>query len=293
MLVPMKKRLPTGIAGPALTLALALLAAWAFWLEPDSLRTVEYPLALRQWPAAQDGLRIAVITDLHAGAPFIDHRKVLRVVSETLAARPDLILLPGDFVIQEVVGGHVVSPEHIASWLSPLQAPLGVYAVLGNHDNALGSERVRAAFESVHIPVLDERSLHLTGGRFDFWLSGLADFVTHDPDLRKLPPPDGLPIVAVTHSPDVMPELPARVNLLIAGHTHGGQVRLPLIGALKTSSRYGRRYQIGHIVEQTDLFVCPGIGTSILPVRFLDPPEICVLTLTGGGTSATEGAPAP
>jgi predicted MPP superfamily phosphohydrolase len=176
-----------------------------------------------------------------------------------------------------------VAPEHIALWLAGLRAPLGVYAVLGNHDNVLGAPRMRNAFAAVKIPLIDESSRRITQGRFDFWLIGLADYLTAHPEPKKvLASVDGsVPVIAVAHNPDVMPLIDERVNLLIAGHTHGGQVRLPFYGALATSSEYGKRYEIGHIVEQTDLYVCPGIGTSILPIRFLDPPEICMLTLTG------------
>jgi predicted MPP superfamily phosphohydrolase len=282
MLVPMTKKPLLGIYAQLVFLALALLAGWAVWLEPDSLRWVEHPLMLRHWPAAQNGLRVAVITDLHAGAPFIDRAKIERIVATTNAAKPDLVLLLGDY-LNSVLGGRFIAPEDTARWLSALSAPLGVFGVLGNHDHQFDTGRVRAAFTAAGIPLLDEQRRRITQGRFDFWLVGIADATTGKPDLRGLgkTATDMTPIIAFTHSPDVMPQLDASVSLLLAGHTHGGQVRLPFYGAVMTSSAFGKRYEIGHVVEQTDLYICPGIGTTGLPLRFLDPPEICLLTLSG------------
>lgn len=256
------------------------LAIWAFWLEPASLRVATYRLSLPHWPAACADLSIAVISDLHVGSPFNGIAKLDRVVAETQKAEPDLVLLAGDYVIQGVRGGRFVTPEVVAAKLGELAAPFGVFAVLGNHDWWLDGPRVRRAFETSGIPVLENRPVELRRGDCAFWLAGIGDFWEGRPDidgtLENVPP--GAPVLVLTHNPDVFPKVPERVALTIAGHTHGGQVRVPLIGRPIVPSAHGERYAIGTVVEGgRHLFVTPGVGTSILPVRFLVPPEISLL----------------
>ena len=160
---------------PAVTAAGAL-ALWALWLEPSSLRVVDHRLSLPRWPAACSGLSVAVISDLHVGSPFNGVAKLERVVAETQNARPDLVLLAGDFVIQGVRGGRFVAPEVTSAKLAELTAPLGVFAVLGNHDWWLDGPRVRKAFETSGIPVLENRAVELRRGDCTFWLAGIGDF---------------------------------------------------------------------------------------------------------------------
>src|SRR5258705_13852843 len=110
------------------------LGLWTFCIEPASLSVVEHRLEADDWPPALAGLRIAVLADLHVGSPWNGLDKLARIVAETNAAGPDVVLLAGDYVIKGVIGGSFVTPEEIASRLRELRAPLGVYAVLGNHD---------------------------------------------------------------------------------------------------------------------------------------------------------------
>jgi predicted MPP superfamily phosphohydrolase len=262
--------------------AAAALALWAFWLEPSSLRVTTYPLSIPHWPAACSGLSVAVISDLHVGSPFNGVEKLERIVAATQEVRPDLVLLAGDFVIQGVRGGRFVAPEITAATLGELAAPLGVFAVLGNHDWWLDGPRVREAFETSRIPVLENRSVELRRGDCAFWLAGVGDFWEGRPDvagtLQDIAP--DAPVLVLTHNPDVFPDVPDRVALTIAGHTHGGQVRVPFVGRPIVPSAHGERYAIGSVVETgRHLFVTPGVGTSILPVRFLVPPEISLLVL--------------
>jgi len=268
-----------------LLLAAAIVGAlglWAFWLEPASLRVATYRLNLPRWPAACSGLSVAVISDLHVGSPFNGVVNLERVVADTQAAQPDLVLLAGDFVIQGVRGGRFVAPEVTAAKLGELVAPLGVFAVLGNHDWWLDGPRVRAAFETHGIPVLENRAVALRRGDCAFSIVGIGDYWEGHPNvpaaMQSVPP--GESVLALTHNPDVFPDVPDRVSLTIAGHTHGGQVMLPLIGRPIVPSAYGERFALGLVVENgRHLFVTPGVGTSILPVRFLVPPEISVLVL--------------
>ena len=156
-----------------------------------------------------------------------------------------------------------------------------MWAVLGNHDWWLDGPAIRAELERHGIRVLDNDAAPIDPPT-SLWLAGVADYWEGKPDVHlalEHVPPDAT-VIVFTHNPDVFPEMPARVALSIAGHTHGGQVRLPLLGRPIVPSRFGERYAAGHIVEQgRDFFVSTGLGTSILPVRFGVPPEISVLRL--------------
>ena len=277
----------------AFVAALALaLGGWALYFEPSALEVHHYGLDLPSWPASQDGLSIALLSDLHIGSPFSALDKLRDVVRSVNDERPDVVLLAGDYVIDGVRGGSFVPPEAIASELARLEAPLGVYAVLGNHDWWYDGPRVRRALEASGIVVLDNASLAVEKGRFSFRLLGLGDLWEDPPDVPALVSRlegDAAPIVAFTHNPDVFPEVPPAVALTLAGHTHGGQVRLPFVGRPIVPSRYGQRYAAGHIVEDgRHLFVTTGLGTSILPVRFRVPPEIAILRLFAW-SAATDG----
>ena len=259
-----------------------LLGLWAFWIEPASVRIRSHEVELPGWPAECAGFRVAVLADLHVGSPFNGLSKLEEVVALTQVAEPDLILLAGDFVIQGVPGGRFEPPEAIAEALAKLAAPAGVYAVLGNHDWWFDAPRVRNALESVSIPVLEDRALPISGDRCHFWLAGVSDWWEGPHDVRGslASVPVGALVVVFTHNPDVFPDIPTSVALTIAAHTHGGQVYIPGVGRPVVPSAYGQRFAIGHIVEQgRHLFVSSGLGTSILPVRFLVPPEVSILTL--------------
>jgi hypothetical protein len=271
----------------ALVAAAGFIAAnlWAFVIEPAGLRVAEHELTLRRWPTACDGLRVAVLSDLHVGSPFHGVASLDHLVAETLAARPALVLLAGDYVIHGVIGGSFVPPETIAAGLRPLAAPMGVWAVLGNHDWWLDGPRVRRALEGAGIRVLEDESVAVTSGPCRLWLSGIGDFWEgrHDVAQALRAVSDDAPVIAFTHNPDVFPSMPERVTLTVAGHTHGGQVALPFFGPPVVPSDHGQRYANGTVVENgRTLFVTPGIGTSILPLRFLVPPEISILVLGAG-----------
>ncbi len=265
-------------------LALCLfLSLWAFVLEPSHLSIAKTTIALPHWQNEHNGLKVAILADLHVGAPHQGVAKLQQTVARTNAEAPDLIVLLGDYVIHGVVGGTFVEPEVIAAVLKDFQAPLGVVAVLGNHDWWYDGERVRKALQSVHIRVLENEVMRVEHRRQTFWIIGLADLWTRDPDIKgsleKIS--DQQPIVLLTHSPDIFPEIPSRISLTLAGHTHGGQVNLPIVGRPVVPSRFGQRYAYGHMIEEgRHLFVSSGIGTSILPVRFRVPPEVVILTIT-------------
>ena len=271
-----------------LLVALLLLvscAVWGFLIEPNRLIVRQQTIVIDNWPNGLSGLRIAVISDIHTGAPFIDERKLEQIVATTNALKPDLIVLLGDYMSPDGWHSHRVAPEVTANHLKNLRAPLGVYTVLGNHDWWYNGEKVGRAFEENGIHVLEDEVAEVRWRDQSFWLVGLADLWTRPQHVgetvAKVPP--GSPIIALTHNPDIFPRLPKGVPLLLAGHTHGGQVNLPVIGRPIVPSDFGQRYAANHIFENGHhLFVTSGIGTSILPVRFRVPPEIVILSLKSG-----------
>jgi predicted MPP superfamily phosphohydrolase len=256
------------------------LGIYGFVIEPGQLRLTRHDVALAHAPDLA-GLKIAVISDLHGGAPFIDADKISQVVALTNAAKPDLILLTGDLNAHIYLGRGMPIAEVIER-LKPLSAPLGVHAVIGNHDRWEGAGRVTALLERAGIPVLENASALLRTPHGGFYLVGIGDAEKRadDPVLALSHVPRGADALCFTHSPDSFPGLPTTCALTIAGHTHGGQVNLPFLGRLVVPSRYGRRYAAGEVREAgKTLFVSTGIGTSILPVRFGVPPEIVLLTI--------------
>ena len=254
---------------------------WAFWLEPARLTVVEERVTLRG--PASGSIRIAILTDLHVGSPFNGLTKLREIVERTNASRPDIVCILGDLVIQGVVGGHFVAPEAIGAELKNLRAPSGVVAVLGNHDAWLDHARVRSALEQNGIRVLEEQAARYQTPSGAFWFAGVSDFWTGRHDIGaalSAVKADGAPVVLLTHNPDLFPLVPDTVALTLAGHTHGGQVRLPIVGRPVVPSRFGQRFAAGHVVEgRRHLFVATGVGTSILPVRFRVPPAVVMLTL--------------
>jgi uncharacterized protein len=263
----------------------ALAFVWGFFVEPQRLVVTRARLELPGWPQGLAGLKVALLADLHVGSPFWDVAALSRLVERTNAEQPDLVLLAGDYQINNLPGGVHVGSEAIAQSLGGLRAPLGVFAVLGNHDWWNDGERTRRAFEAHGIRVLEENSATLQHAGTTFFLVGLADQITRpsNPKAALATVPAGAPTLLLVHEPDVFetfPRLAVSPTLTLAGHTHGGQVKLPLLGRRVVPSDFGERYAYGHVVENgRHLYVTSGVGTSILPVRFMVPPEIALLTL--------------
>jgi len=284
--------------GAAAAAAAALgLAAWGFWLEPRRVVVREVTLEVPNWPLTASGLRVALLADLHVGSPHNDLAKLRRIVALVNGARPDLALVLGDIVIQGVIGGRFVPPESTARELARIEAPLGVYAVLGNHDAWLDIRRVRHALKGAGLTVLQDSAARISRGpSLAFWLAGVSDFWTapHDVGAALRDVPGWGSVLLFTHNPDVFPSVPPRVSLTLASHSHGGQVRLPFFGRPVVPSRYGSRYAAGHVVEGgRHLYVTTGVGTSIIPVRFRVPPEIVIVTVRSAGWPPDAAGVAP
>lgn len=266
-----------------LTALVVGLGTWVSWIEPSRLVVNRQELRLPGWPKELGGLRVAFLSDLHVGSPHWGIESLRALVTRVNEERPDLILLGGDYVIDDVPFGQIVPAEQIAIELERLSAPLGVIAVLGNHDYwNEETQHVRRHFEAHGIVVLDDEVRRIDTRGSTFAVLGLRDEYqrkrTASEELALAAP--GLPLIVLTHEPDIFADLDERATLTLAGHTHGGQVNLPFLGRRVVPSRFGQRFAAGHVVEDgRHLFVTSGIGTSILPVRFRVPPEIALLTL--------------
>jgi uncharacterized protein len=251
---------------------------YAFVIEPMRLVVRETAIALPAWPVEFRDMRVTVFSDLHVGPPHITLARLRSIVEEANATEADLILMPGDFV-QTALGWRMAEPEAIAAELKRLRAKAGVFATLGNHDWWYDPTRVRKAFEKEGIRVLDDQAVKIERQGKTFWLVGFADKWAGHPNIEETLKQitDDAPAIAFTHNPGIFPAIPPRITLTIAGHTHGGQIWLPFIGRPVISDQ---RYAIGHIIEGgRHLFITPGIGTSICPVRLGVPPEISLLTI--------------
>lgn len=282
----------------------ALLACGGYAVAEPLVRlnVARYRLTPSGWPSGLR-LRIAALADFHACQPWMPAERIAGICEQTNVLQPDVILLLGDYVSGMRLSLGKVAPEVWAESLATLKAPLGVHAVLGNHDwwedphvqaRGGGVPASQVALEAAGIPVYSNRASRFEKDGRPFWLAGLEDqlaFPSHRgfPPVRKDDLPgtlaqvtDDAPVILMAHEPDIFPDVPARVSLTLSGHTHGGQVRLfgyaPVV-----PSRYGARYVHGHVRENDrDIVISGGLGCSGLPIRFGAPPEIVLIELGEG-----------
>ncbi|MEX0628982.1 MAG: metallophosphoesterase [Cucumibacter sp.] len=268
-------------------------------------RIARYRLNPRAWRRDLK-LRIAVLADFHACWPWMTPARIARICGEANALAPDLTLLLGDYVEGMKRLARPVKPADWAAAIAALEASLGVHAILGIHDwwedetgqaTLEGPILARRALEAVGIPVYENDAVRLDWRGEKFWLAGVADQrplrsgdrgnLYEGPKLDDLSGTlakvsDAAPVILMAHEPDIFPEVPDRVALTLAGHTHAGQFRF--FGFTRwTSSRYGDRFGYGHVNEGgRDLIVSAGLGNSVLPFRIGAPPEIVLVELGGG-----------
>lgn len=279
-------------------------SAYAVGIEPMSLpRVTRYALKPAGWPQGLR-LRVVALADFHACEPWMPASRIAAICDQANGLGGDIVVLLGDYMTSMRFKTRDVEPARWAEAMMRLKAPLGVHAILGNHDwlndpvalaAGHGPTLAHKALGDVGIPVYDNLAVRLQKDGQPFWLAGLADQLQPGrpgphgsgwiPGLDDLPATlaqiddDGAPVILMAHEPDIFAEVPGRVSLTLSGHTHGGQIRLfgysPLV-----PSRFGNRYAYGHVAEDDrHLIVSAGFGLSNLPVRLGAPPEVVVVEL--------------
>lgn len=264
------------------------LAADTIVVEPNLPRLVRKEISLRRWPSRLDGFTIALLSDFHYDRCFSVH-PIHAAIGKVNALKPDLIALTGDFVSAPTFGDPVsgaAAAEPCVELLRKMQAPHGLWAVLGNHDCYTDRNRVTAALKAAGIPVLNNQSVPVERDGARFWLGGVEDVLEGSPDmdvtLHGIPPEEA--VVMMAHEPDYADRVAHHpVDLQLSGHSHGGQIRFPLMGPLYLPD-LARKYVWGlYKIQQLTLYTNPGLGTINLPVRMNCPPEITLLTLRRSG----------
>jgi predicted MPP superfamily phosphohydrolase len=267
-------------------LALAMLAMLAIsggkaWSDTMRAPVIERTsVALKGLPAGSAPLTVALISDIHVAGPDMPPERLERIVGEINALKPDLVLIAGDLVSEKRTATHIYSPEEIVAPLGELSAPLGVVVAPGNHDHWFDWPGLEAELRQRGIAILANDA-----ARFGpLVVGGLDDAYTGRDDLPAvLAAMDRLQgaRILLSHSPDPFPNVPNSVPLMLAGHTHCGQIAYPWGGAPATMSDYGDRYACGRVDEAgKTLVVGAGLGTSLLPLRLFTQPQIWLVTLT-------------
>lgn len=260
------------------------LSVYAWLIEPNMLVVQRVELESERWHGAP--LTLAVISDTHVGSPHVDAARIGRVVERVNRLHPDLVVLLGDYV-----GGHAPEAERSpreqqeilggVATFAALRAPLGIVGVLGNHDVWYGRQSIVRAMEEAGVAALWNRNVVVSREGGDVVVAGLADLDTGNPDFTAAldGAPEDVDTIVLSHSPDTFSDMPAGPALMLSGHGHCGQVTIPFVGRPLVPLR-NKRYACHLIGERGAwLYVSAGIGTSIVPVRFLNPPEIVLITI--------------
>ncbi len=248
-----------------LVILLSLIAVWSVFIEPYILSVKKINIDNNQL----QGLKIVFASDFHI-KPYEKFR-LKKIIKTINAQSPDIILLGGDYVNGHKKGSSMTIDE-IGKEFGNLNSKYGVYAVIGNHDGWQGKEEIVKELEKNKIKVLFN-----SNKCFDnFCIAGVDDMQTGNPDVKKALNNTNLPTILVTHHPDIMPEVPENVTLTLAGHLHGGQIRLHR--ALVVPSKFKDKYANGFTEDNgKKIYTTKGLGTSILPMRFNCVPEIAVI----------------
>lgn len=281
-LIPTTRRKFVRLAASA---AVAAVGVDSILVEPNRPRIVRQEIALRRWPERLHGFTIALLSDFHYD-PYFSIHPLNAAIGMVNALRPDLIVLTGDFVSLPLFSSSderaALAADPCARLLRQMQAPYGLWAVLGNHDYFSDPDHVTAALQSQGIRVLANRSVAIELNRARFWLSGVNDVLSHTADLQATlqPVPRDEATILLAHEPDYADHVSRyAIDLQLSGHSHGGQVRMPFVRPLylpEMAKKYiSGLYKIGPLT----LYTNPGLGTVGVPVRFNCPPEITLLTL--------------
>lgn len=261
----------------------ALVVAKGYWNATRDPIVHRASVGVAGWPDGQRPIRLLLLSDTHVAGPDMPPARLARIVGDLNRLKPDVVLVAGDLVSEKRLAAHVYSPAEVVAPLAGLRAPFGVVVAPGNHDHWFSPDALRGELEKVGFHVLQNEAVKLG----PLIVGGIDDDFTHHADAPRTFAAmdrlgDGVQIL-VTHSPDIVPAVQRRVATIFSGHTHCGQIRLPLIGAISYVSRYGDRFACGDIRDGGKrIFVGAGLGTSIVPLRYGAPPDVWLVTLGPG-----------
>jgi uncharacterized protein len=240
---------------------------------------------VNDWPLNTPAVKILLISDTHVAGPDMPPERLAGILCTLNSHKPDVILLAGDYISEKRLATRLYTPAELAKPFVELSAPMGVFAVMGNHDHWADVDAIRVELQRNGVRVLDNNAARagpiIIGGIDD-------EFTNHHNLVDTYAAMDSLgagPRILLSHGPDVVPDLPKPVEALFTGHTHCGQIVLPFIGAIAQGSRYGERFSCGDITDKRQnrpdqrLFVSAGLGTSILPLRYGAHPDVWLVTL--------------
>ena len=245
---------------------------WAFFIEPNLLIIRRITIN----DSDLKGIKVAFLSDLHLCQD--GKAEVLRVVNKVNAQNPDLILLGGDYLNVKIYKNKSMDPKSAALLLTGLKAKYGVYMVMGNHDNYLSGYKIfRDTLKNTNIKILNNANVKIQIGEKNISLVGIGDFSENRHNIDRALNNVKTPVIVFTHSPDIFPLIPNYVNIVFAGHTHGGQVYIPFYGPMAQPTHFSGLYLKGFYEEgNKKMFVSCGVGTSHLKVRFFNLPEIVI-----------------
>ena len=248
-------------------------------IEPNFIIKKEQSVYIPNWNRRLNGFKVAIISDLHAGSPFIDISKIKEIIQKTNKQNPDLIVILGDLDSITIQKSNILQKD-LSKVLKNLHAKYGVVAILGNHDYQ-PSGIVKSILKNAGITVLENSSKYIYVDGEKVKLVGFKDLWHYksNPKVVIGIQQIDVPIIVLSHNPDLFPEIPNFVSLTLSGHTHGGEIIIPFIGSPFIPSKYGQRFRKGYIVENNKhLYVSGGIATTSR-FRFCNPPEIVFLKL--------------
>ncbi|MBK9153193.1 MAG: metallophosphoesterase [Chloracidobacterium sp.] len=277
--------------------AAAVCLAYAYFIEPSRLVVNQYEMRVKGWDPAFDGFRVALVSDIHGGSNGVTAEYLRGLVEMVNDTDVDAVFLLGDYISRDPSDHSQLrmAPAEVVRSLAGMRARNGVFVVLGNHDEAYAADELIREFERTGYRVLNGKlaEVVLNSGE-KLRIYGLQDHTNigiwknfSGNAKRDLVPTDGTgDLIVLQHSPDVVPVVTGELlispdlKIMFAGHTHGGQVWLPILGRPVVPSMFGQKFAAGHVrSDGIDVFVTTGVGTSILPFRFLVPPEIAVVTI--------------
>ncbi len=255
---------------------------WAWLSRAPAHRVGHLRIGIAGWPEFSRPLRILFTSDLHVGSHTEDVERLIHIMMSAAELEPDLLCVGGDYINGMLFGGGRVPPETTAVILGLVKPPLGSFAILGDHDELYGAPAVACALRGAGLSVLLNETARIVFEGHEITIVGVTPDAAGLPELLRQAP-NGIPRIVLAHDPVAFALLPKnKGDLMLCGHTHGGQVQLPMLGPLVNMSEAPLTWTCGHVVDgDCHLYVTSGLGTSLLPLRLRIPPEVVLIEVHG------------